>query len=65
MEILNKRGVVDLPYIAGYEGKKVGLYATSLLAAKQKAVEHFRPRKTKKHMVWVELAEEDIAVDNQ
>ena len=59
MEVINKKDVVDLPYVAGFNGKKIGVYAPSLLAAKQKAVEHFRPKKSQKHMVWVQLAEED------
>jgi hypothetical protein len=55
---LNRPKVIDYPYIAGFEGKKVGLYAPSLLAAKQKAVEHFRPSKKKAGLIWVELAHE-------
>jgi hypothetical protein len=56
---INTRGVIDNPYIAGFNGNKIALYASSLLAAKQKAVEHFRPKKKVAHMVWVELAEEE------
>ena len=59
MDIINERGVVDFPYIAGLNGKKVGLYAPSLAAAKQKAIEHFRPKKKDLGLLWVELAEED------
>lgn len=55
---LNRRKVMDHPYIAGFEGKKVALYAPSLLAAKQKAIEHFRPSKKKMGLIWVELAHE-------
>lgn len=55
---LNRPKAIDHPYIAGFEGKKVGLYAPSLLAAKQKAVEHFRPSKKKAGLIWVELAHE-------
>lgn len=55
---LNRPKAIDHPYIAGFEGKKVGLYASSLLAAKQKAVEHFRPSKKKAGLIWVELAHE-------
>ena len=55
---LNRPKVIDHPYIAGFEGKKVALYASSLLAAKQKAVEHFRPSKKKAGLIWVELAYE-------
>lgn len=59
MEIINKKGPVDHPYIAGLNGKKVGLYARSLLAAKQTAVNHFRPKKRDVNLLWVELAVED------
>ena len=55
---INKRGPIDMPYIAGFEGKKVGLYASSLAAAKQKAVEHFKPKKRSMGLLWVELADE-------
>lgn len=64
MEILNKKGPVDSAYIAGHKGQKVGLYARSLLAAKQKAVEHFKPKKREVNFLWVELAEEE-AHDSQ
>lgn len=55
---LNRPKAIDFPYLAGFEGKKVGLYAPSLAAAKQKAIEHFRPSKKKLGLVWVELAHE-------
>lgn len=46
-------------YVGFYHDKRVELYADSLLAAKLKAIEHFRPRKTQEHMVHVHLAEID------
>ena len=49
----------NTPYIAGFQGKTVGLYAESLRAAKQKAIEHFRPSKKAMGLLWVELASED------
>lgn len=58
LQILNRKGLADKAYIVGLNDKKVGLYAHTLLAAKQKAVEHFRPKKKEVHLVWVELAEE-------
>lgn len=58
LEIVNKKGYVDNAYVAGFNGKKIGVYARNLLEAKQRAVEHFRPKKRQAHMVWVELAEE-------
>lgn len=46
-------------YIAFYNGKKQELYAVSLFDAKQKAIEIFRPAKSKAHMVHVHLAEKE------
>ena len=59
MQILNEKGVVDRAYVAGLNGVKVGLYAPSLSAAKQKAIEHFKPKKKESGLLWVELANED------
>ncbi|QDH84794.1 hypothetical protein KMC57_gp31 [Achromobacter phage vB_AxyP_19-32_Axy24] len=56
--IINKPGYNDRPYIAGFDGKQIGLYACSLAEAKQRAIEHFKPKKSKKGLLWVELAEE-------
>lgn len=56
---INKKGIGDHPYIAGLHGRKVELYAETLLQAKQRAIEHFRPKKKERHLVWVELAEEE------
>ena len=44
-------------YIALYRGRKHELYADTLFAAKQKAVEHFKAKKP--HEVTVYLAEKD------
>lgn len=59
MEIINKKGVTDRAYIAGLHGKQVGLYASSLAAAMQKAVEYFKPKKKDRGLLWVELASEE------
>lgn len=42
-------------YIAFFNGKDINLEATSLYAAKQAAVAHFKPRKKLEHMVHVHL----------
>ena len=47
------------PYIAGFKGVEVELYASGLYDAKQTAVEHFRPSKKDAGLLWVELALED------
>lgn len=59
MEIINDKGPDDHPYIAGLNGKQVGLYARSLFAAKEKAVAHFQPKKREQNLLWVELAQEE------
>ena len=58
MKTINTKGPADYPYIAGFKGEKVGLYAKSLAAAKQAAVEHFKPKKKDAGLLWVEFAEE-------
>lgn len=47
------------PYIAGFKGVEVELYASCMLDAKQTAVERFRPSKKDAGLVWVVLAQED------
>lgn len=44
-------------YIAFYAGKQIEVYAESSYQAQVKAVEAFKPPKSKKHMVHVHLAE--------
>ncbi|QPN96291.1 hypothetical protein vec25_25 [Escherichia phage VEc25] len=56
---INKKGVTDLLYVAGFNGEEITVYASSLAAAKQKAVEYFRPKKRVAHTIWVHLAEEN------
>ncbi len=46
-------------YIAFFNGKQHELYADSLLDAKEKAIEHFKPAKSKRHLVSVVLAEKN------
>jgi hypothetical protein len=46
-------------YRAFFSGKQHDLTAPSLLAAKQAAVEHFKPRKRAEHMVSVVLVGRD------
>lgn len=57
-QIINKKGPVDRAYVAGLGNTQVGLYAPSLAAAKQLAVEHFRPKKSQRSYLWVELADD-------
>jgi hypothetical protein len=46
-------------YVCFYNGKRLEVYAASLLEAKNKAVAHFKPAKSKVHMVTCMLAEKD------
>lgn len=52
-EIVNKRQAGDEAYVAGFNGKKVGVHAKSLADAKQAALEHFKPRKKERNLIWV------------
>lgn len=54
---INRKGLKDVAYVAGFGDKKIGLWAQSALEAKQRAVEHFKPKKGVRHLVWVERAE--------
>lgn len=44
-------------YIFFFDGKRVEIYADSLYEAKQKALDHFKPAKSKQHMVHGMIAE--------
>ena len=46
-------------YVCFYDDKRWECYASSMFAAKEKAVAHFKPPKSKRHMVSVVLAEKD------
>jgi len=46
-------------YVFFYGGKEIEVYATSLYEAYCKAVEAFKPPKSKRHMVHGMLAERD------
>ena len=60
-EPINRKGVSDRLYVAGSgSGNKVYLHAESLAEAKQRAVEHFRPKKKDLGLIWVELADQPI-----
>lgn len=52
-----KIGPMDHRYLAGLHDRRVAIYAPTIYAAKQKAVEHFRPKKKDMGLLWVELAD--------
>lgn len=47
-------------YKAFYNGKEKDIYAETSYEAQQKAIDHFKPPKSKKHMVHVGLCEKDV-----
>lgn len=54
--ITPKKSVIDDLYRSGYEGLQVYLWARSVSEAKQRAVEHFKPKKRTAGLLWVRLA---------
>lgn len=46
-------------YVAFYNGKRTEIKAESSYQAQCLAVEHFKPPKSKRHLVHVQLAETD------
>lgn len=54
---INTKAEGDHGFVAGFNDRKVGIYATSLYAAKKLAITHFKPKKSQEHMIWVTLAE--------
>jgi hypothetical protein len=50
-------------YIGFFNGRRTEVYADTLYEAKTKAIAHFKPTKSKAHMVSVMLAETNVPVD--
>lgn len=46
-------------YVCFYNGKRIEVHANTTLEALGKAMEQFKPPKSKRHMVSVVLAEKD------
>jgi hypothetical protein len=44
-------------YMAFFNGKKAEVYADSSLQAQERAIAYFKPAKSKRHMVFVMIAE--------
>lgn len=59
MEVINQKTDGDRSYIAGFVGKKVGIYAATLSAAKDIAIKHFKPSKKNMGLFWIQIAEEE------
>lgn len=58
MQKISQKKEGDFPFISGLNGVVVGIYAPSLAAAKQKAIEHFKPKKKDRSLIWVERTKE-------
>lgn len=56
---INQKQAGDSGYVYFYNGKEIALYAPNLAAAKDKAVAHFKPPKSKRHMVHGMIAEDN------
>ena len=54
---INSKQDGDCGYVFFYHGKRIELYAKTLFDAKQLAVAHFNPPKSKQHMVHGQIAE--------
>lgn len=52
-EAINKGTFKDELYNATFKNVTVKLYACSLPAAKQRAIEHFKPKKKEVHLIWI------------
>ncbi|MFP3556381.1 hypothetical protein [Paraburkholderia sp. SIMBA_054] len=57
MITINTRGPADHGYIGGLNHQKVEVYARSLMEAKQRVTEYFKPKKKDQHQIWVQLCE--------
>lgn len=54
-ETINIKRPGDHFFIAQFEDDRVHLYAKNVASARQRAVEHFRPKKKQLNNVWVEI----------
>lgn len=59
LKFVNKKGPVDFAYRVEFEEWSVGVYAPSIAAARQKAIEHFRPKKKLKNYISIYQIQEE------
>lgn len=57
-ELINSRKPGDTMFTARFEEIVVNLYAKNVASARQRAIEHFRPKRKQLHNIWVEHAGE-------
>jgi hypothetical protein len=54
---INTKGPIDHTYLSHFKGQSVVVYARSLYEAKQRAIEHFKPKKRDAGLLAVNLHE--------
>lgn len=62
MNIVGTKADNTHPYIAGYMGRRVGIYAENLLAAKKQAEVYFKPTRKNVGYLWVEKAVDEDSI---
>lgn len=55
MVTINRKREGDNIYEAGFKGSKIIVHAVTLNQARQRALEHFRPHKKERDLIWVSL----------
>jgi hypothetical protein len=54
---INTQGPIDHAYVTHFKGQAAGVYARSLFEAKQRSIEHFKPKKKDVGLLAVNLYE--------
>ena len=65
MNAINRKRAGDILYVAGgLKANRVYLYAEHLAEAHQRAIEHFRPNKRERGLIWVQPTTAPIATES-
>ncbi len=65
MSAINRKRVGDSLYVAANQkGEQVYLFAEHLAEARQRAIEHFRPNKRERGLIWVQPVTAPIATES-
>ena len=57
MKVINYRSGGDKLFVATFQEEQIGIYASKLNGAMQRAVEYFRPRKRERELIQIQLKE--------
>ena len=57
MNVINYRSGGDKLFVATFQEEQIGIYASKLNGAMQRAVEYFRPRKRERELIQIQLKE--------